>query len=177
MRSFIKVNPVFRIEIEDWVAASVLRVFDNGVYICTCSVRSNEYMCKTKYTFVYDITPNHCINQNVVGISFIIYLMHLFFFWGIITGRCINNTLFIWYITSNIISFPRLIVFTSPQELSDALIPRTFYVTLNATKPRTLMQGSEYFWFHKWLLPSLIYLLLQINSSPSNEKFLLSKSV
>ena len=74
MRSFIKVNPVFRIEIEDWVAASVLRVFDNGVYICTCSVRSNEYMCKTKYTFVYDIhsKPLHkskCCGYIIYNIS------------------------------------------------------------------------------------------------------------
>ena len=39
--------------------------------------------------------------------------------------------------------FPDLVVFMSPQELSDAPIPRTFDVTLHATKPRTLVFGSE----------------------------------
>ena len=40
---------------------------------------------------------------------------------------------------------PDLIVFTSPQERSAAPIPRTFDMTLHATKQRTLVQGSEYF--------------------------------
>ena len=40
---------------------------------------------------------------------------------------------------------PDLIVFTSPQEYSSAPIPRTFDMTLHATKPITLLQGSDYF--------------------------------
>ena len=40
---------------------------------------------------------------------------------------------------------PDLIVFTSPQERSAAPITRTFDVTLHATKPITLVKGSEYF--------------------------------
>ena len=40
VRNFMKETPVARIEIEDWGAASILRRFNDGVYICTCSVRS-----------------------------------------------------------------------------------------------------------------------------------------
>ena len=40
---------------------------------------------------------------------------------------------------------PDLIVFKSTQEHSSELIPRTFDVTLHATKPITAVQGSEYF--------------------------------
>ena len=50
----MKVAPVSRIETEDWGAAIILRRFNDGVYICTCSVRSDEYKYKTKQTFVYD---------------------------------------------------------------------------------------------------------------------------
>ena len=34
--SVMKENPVARIEIEDWGAASILRIVTDGVYICTC---------------------------------------------------------------------------------------------------------------------------------------------
>ena len=54
VRSAMKVTPVIRIEIEDWGAASILRRFNGGVYICICSVQYDEYMCKTTYAFVYD---------------------------------------------------------------------------------------------------------------------------
>ena len=75
------------IEREYWGEASILRIVNGGVYICTCSVRSDEYMCKTKHEFVITVTSNHCTNQNIVWLSLIIELMHLFLFWGIITGR------------------------------------------------------------------------------------------
>ena len=60
--------------------------------------------------------------------------------------------------------FPDFIVLTSPHELSADPIPRIFEVTLQATKPRTLVDVKEYLWYHRWLLPSLMSLLLQINS-------------
>ena len=50
----MKVTPVSRIKREPWVTASILRRVNNGVYICTCSVISDEYKCKTKHVFVYD---------------------------------------------------------------------------------------------------------------------------
>ena len=36
VRSVMKETPVARIEIEDWGAASILRIVTDGVYICTC---------------------------------------------------------------------------------------------------------------------------------------------
>ena len=41
--------------------------------------------------------------------------------------------------------FPDLIVLTSPHERSADPIPIIFEVTLQATKPRTLIDGIEYF--------------------------------
>ena len=41
--------------------------------------------------------------------------------------------------------FPDFIVLTSPHERLTDPIPRIFEVTLQATKPRTLVDGEEYF--------------------------------
>ena len=41
--------------------------------------------------------------------------------------------------------FSYLTVFTLRQELPTEPIPRTFDVNLYATKPRTLVEGDEYF--------------------------------
>ena len=41
--------------------------------------------------------------------------------------------------------FPHFIVLTSPHELSADPIPIIFEVTLQATKPRTLVDDKEYF--------------------------------
>ena len=41
--------------------------------------------------------------------------------------------------------FPDFIVLTSPHERSVDPIPRIFEVTLQATNPRTLVDGNEYF--------------------------------
>ena len=60
--------------------------------------------------------------------------------------------------------FPDFIFLTSPHERSADSIPRIFEVTLQATKPRTLVDGNEYFWCHIWLLQSVISLLFQIKS-------------
>ena len=60
--------------------------------------------------------------------------------------------------------FPDLIVLTLPHERSADPIPRIFEVTLQATNSRTFVDGNEYFWCHRWLLPSVISLLFQIKS-------------
>ena len=52
-RSVMNVTPVFYIEIEPWVSASILIRVNCVVYICTRSVRSYEYMCNTKHAFFY----------------------------------------------------------------------------------------------------------------------------
>ena len=41
-------------EIEDLGAESSIRKVNDGVYICTCFVRSDKYKCNTKHTSVYD---------------------------------------------------------------------------------------------------------------------------
>ena len=41
--------------------------------------------------------------------------------------------------------FPDLIVLTSPHERSADPIPRIFEVNLQATKPRALVDGKDYF--------------------------------
>ena len=43
------------VEIETWGAASILRRVNDGVYICTCSVKYDEYKCMTKHAFSFDI--------------------------------------------------------------------------------------------------------------------------
>ena len=53
VRSVMKVTPVAIIEREYWGEASILRIVNGGVYICTCSVRSDEYKCMKKHEFVY----------------------------------------------------------------------------------------------------------------------------
>ena len=54
VRNVMRVTPVSGIEIEPWGAASILRRVNYGVYICTCSVISDEYKCNKKHSFVYD---------------------------------------------------------------------------------------------------------------------------
>ena len=48
------VTPVFQIEVEPWGAASIVRTVNDRVYIYSCSVRSDEYMCDKKHVFVHD---------------------------------------------------------------------------------------------------------------------------
>ena len=54
VRNVMRVTTVSGIEIEPWEVASILRRVNDGVYICTSSVRSDEYKCKTKNAFVFD---------------------------------------------------------------------------------------------------------------------------
>ena len=51
VRIFMKETLVARIEIDDRNAASIIRIVTDGVYICKCSVRYNEYKFKTKHAF------------------------------------------------------------------------------------------------------------------------------
>ena len=53
VRDIMNVIPVFNIEGWMWVAWVSLRKFDDGMYICSCSVRYESYMCKTKHAFAY----------------------------------------------------------------------------------------------------------------------------
>ena len=63
----MEMTPVYTIESEPWCAASIIIIVNNGVYICTCSVRHDEYNCKKKHAFVYDsqFKPSH--QSNLVG--------------------------------------------------------------------------------------------------------------
>ena len=54
MRNVMRVTPVFGIEIEPWVEACIMIKVNDGVYICICNVKSDEYECWTKHAFVYD---------------------------------------------------------------------------------------------------------------------------
>ena len=51
----MKVNPWITIERESWGAASILRRVNDGVYICICSIRSDEYLFNKKHALFYDI--------------------------------------------------------------------------------------------------------------------------
>ena len=58
VRNIMRVTPVFGIERENWGASCILRKVNDGVYICICNVKSDEYKCWTKHAFVYDIRFN-----------------------------------------------------------------------------------------------------------------------
>ena len=53
VRNVMRVTPVSGIEREPWVKASILRRVNDGVYICTCSFKSDQYKCKTKHSFIF----------------------------------------------------------------------------------------------------------------------------
>ena len=55
VRNFMKVAPVSGIEREPWGAACILRRVHDGVFICTCNDKYDEYNCLIKHAFVYDI--------------------------------------------------------------------------------------------------------------------------
>ena len=50
----MEVTPVSGIEIESWGVACNMRRFNDGVFICTCNVQSDEYNYWTKHAFAYD---------------------------------------------------------------------------------------------------------------------------
>ena len=54
VRNVMNMTPVSRIERVAWGAASILRRVNDGVFICTCDVESDEYNCWTKHAIVYD---------------------------------------------------------------------------------------------------------------------------
>ena len=63
----MNVTLVLNIERELWGACSTLRKVNYGVYICSCSVRSEEYNCKTKHAFVYDNHFKHLHQSKNYG--------------------------------------------------------------------------------------------------------------
>ena len=71
VRSIMNMNPLFDIKRELCSAASILRRVNCRVYIFTCSVRSDEYMCNLKNEFFMKVNSNRHINQNFVGIPLI----------------------------------------------------------------------------------------------------------
>ena len=61
VKSVTNVTPVFLIEIDMRGVTSILITVNYGVYVCSCSVRYDKYMYKTKHEFVYDshLKPLH----------------------------------------------------------------------------------------------------------------------
>ena len=53
-KNVMNVTPVSGIDRVPWGVASILRIVNNGVYICTCNVQSVEYNSWTNNAFVYD---------------------------------------------------------------------------------------------------------------------------
>ena len=54
VRNVTNVNSVFWIEKEPWGADCIMIIVNDGVFICTCNVKYDEYKCWTKHAFVYD---------------------------------------------------------------------------------------------------------------------------
>ena len=110
------------------------------------------------------VFTTNIIGRMIIKISVRMILFHSNWF---NTFICINNTTFIWYITSDRRYFTRFNFFTLTQERSAVPITRTFDVNLYATKPRTFVHVSEYFLCHKLLLLLFASLLVQMISLPS----------
>ena len=54
VKHVINVTPSLHIEREPWGFISILIKVNDGVYICSCSIKPEEYRCKTKHAFIYD---------------------------------------------------------------------------------------------------------------------------
>ena len=54
VRNFMNITPVLGIEEVKWSAASILKIVNDGVYICVCNVHNVKYYLWTKHAFVYD---------------------------------------------------------------------------------------------------------------------------
>ena len=52
VRNVMKANPVSGIEREPWDAACIMRIVNNGVFICTCNVKYDEYNFWKKMNFL-----------------------------------------------------------------------------------------------------------------------------
>ena len=74
-------TPVLNIEREKWVAFNVLRNVNDRVYICLCSVRPEENMCKKKQAFVYNSHLKLLHQPQFLDLSLITEQMLLFLFW------------------------------------------------------------------------------------------------
>ena len=53
MRNFMKLTPVSGIEIEPWGVACILIKVNDGVFVCTCNAKSDEYNFSTRHAFFY----------------------------------------------------------------------------------------------------------------------------
>ena len=51
----MNVNPLLKTEREMWGARSILRRVNDGIYICSCSVTSDEYRRKQKNEFLMTV--------------------------------------------------------------------------------------------------------------------------
>ena len=51
----MRVTPVYGREREHWGVAIILIRVNDGVYICKCSVKYDEYKCMTKHASIFDI--------------------------------------------------------------------------------------------------------------------------
>ena len=104
-------------------------------------------------------------------------IMILFNYIWFNTGRCINNIMFLWYITDDRRSFPIFnYLYITPITLR-CINNKSLWCDSTRNKTKNLGTRELFFWWHKCLLPYLMSLIFHINSSPSNEAFLLSKSV
>ena len=50
----MNLTPISGIEEVPWVAASILKTVNDGVYICVCNVQNVKYDLWTRHAFVYD---------------------------------------------------------------------------------------------------------------------------
>ena len=74
-------TPVLNIEREKLVAFSVLRKVNDRVYICSCSVRPEEYTCKKKKCIFLRQLLQTFASIFFLDISLITEQMLLFVFW------------------------------------------------------------------------------------------------
>ena len=54
VRNIMRVTPVTGIKIEPWGASIIIIRVNDGVYICTRTVKYYEYKCWKKHAFVFD---------------------------------------------------------------------------------------------------------------------------
>ena len=106
--------------------------------------------------------------STVITISFFIDFPNYCFFNA---SRCIYNTLILRNGTTMSWYFDWLDCYNITPWTLCRSYPKNYEVTPQATKPKTFVDGKEYFWYHRWLLPPHISSLLQLNSLLSRGSF------
>ena len=129
--------------------------------------------------FLFDEKKLIIVIPNMSGMTCIdiVYSFSLFSYLWFNTGMCINNYLFLWYITSDSRYFSILNSLNNTSGIFSSTNSNSFYVTLHATKTSTFVHGKEYLWCHKWLFPSWMYFLIHMKYSSYNGPLLLLKPV